>query len=286
MIYLESFYMPDLIKESEYLYCSAYPFSLYTKREFTDIHFSNITIFYGGNGSGKSTLLNIINEKLNLQRKASFYKDEHFDKFVSYCKARLAVDEITDNDIKIPKNSKIIASEDIAKYIIDIRNKNINNSENTEKYKKEYLDAKFTPYKNSSLSDYEYLKRKTETLSVTQSEYVRRRTSFVRQHSNGEWALKYYDSELENDGLYLLDEPENSLAPNFQLKLMDLIIECSRFCGCQFIISTHSPFILSIPGAKIYNLDKNPVEVCKWSELDNMKLYYEFFKRHDGDFEG
>ena len=285
MIYLESFYMPSLEKESRYEYSSAYPFNMYTKRDFTDIHFSNITIFYGENGSGKSTLLNIINEKLNLQRKTPFYKDEHFDKFVSFCKARLAIDEITDDEIKIPKNSKIIASEDIANYIIDIRNQNINTSETKEKLKKEYLDVKFTPYKNSGLSDYDYLKKKSETMSITQSEYIRRRTKFVRQHSNGEWALKYYDVELENDGLYLLDEPENSLSPNFQIELMDLIIECSRFCGCQFIICTHSPFILSIPGAKIYNLDKSPVEVCKWSELDNMKLYYDFFKRHDKDFE-
>ena len=285
MIYLESFYLPTLKKESTYLYCSAYPFGMFTKREFFDINFSNITIFYGGNGSGKSTLLNIINSKLNLERKSSFFKTEHFEKYIEMCKVKLGYDENTDKEIEIPKNSKIIASEDIFNFIISIREKNINSSKIKKEAEQEYLDVKFTKYKPSTLDDYEYLCKKSETLRVTQSEFVRRRTSFLKEFSNGENVLRYFDSELENNGLYLLDEPENSLSPKFQIDLLKLIMECSRYCDCQFIIATHSPFILSIPGAKIYNLDMNPVEVCKWTELENVKIYYDFFKRHENDFE-
>ena len=97
--------------------------------------------------------------------------------------------------------------------------------------------------------------------------------------------MRFFDSELENDGLYLLDEPENSLSPEFQVQLMRLIVECSRYCNCQFIIATHSPFLLSIPGAKIYNLDDNPVDVCDWTELENVRFYYDFFKSHEDEFE-
>jgi len=64
-----------------------------------------------------------------------------------------------------------------------------------------------------------------------------------------------------------------------------LIIECARYCSCQFIISTHSPFLLSIPEAKIYDLDLNPVDVRKWTELENVRLYYEFFKSNQDYFE-
>ena len=78
----------------------------------------------------------------------------------------------------------------------------------------------------------------------------------------------------------MLDEPENSLAPKFQIDLLKLIVEASRYCDCQFVIATHSPFLLSIPGAKIYNLDLDPVEQCNWYELENVRIYYEFFKNN------
>ena len=45
-----------------------------------------------------------------------------------------------------------------------------------------------------------------------------------------------------------------------------------------------SPFFLAMPNTKIYNLDGDPVEVCKWTELENMKAYYELFKAHEAAF--
>lgn len=88
----------------------------------------------------------------------------------------------------------------------------------------------------------------------------------------------------EEKHLYLLDEPENSLSPKFQLELIQLISDLSRFFKCQFIIATHSPFILSIPNAKIYDLDSVPVSTKKWCELENMIIYYNFFKHNDNYF--
>lgn len=51
------------------------------------------------------------------------------------------------------------------------------------------------------------------------------------------------------------------------------------------IIATHSPFLLAMDNAKIYDLDSNPVEVKDWWELENTKIYYEFFKKHSNLFE-
>lgn len=55
--------------------------------------------------------------------------------------------------------------------------------------------------------------------------------------------------------------------------------------GCQFIIATHSPFLLALPGARIYDLDETPVDIKKWWQLENPKIYYEFFERHRDKFE-
>ena len=55
--------------------------------------------------------------------------------------------------------------------------------------------------------------------------------------------------------------------------------------NCQFIISTHSPFLLGMKGAKIYDLDTMPVRPKKWTQLKNVQLYYQFFKERMGEFE-
>ena len=71
----------------------------------------------------------------------------------------------------------------------------------------------------------------------------------------------------------------------YRIELIELISELSRFFKCQFIIATHSPFLLSINNAKIYNLDRIPVVSQKWFELENIQLYYNFFKENKNLFE-
>ena len=85
--------------------------------------------------------------------------------------------------------------------------------------------------------------------------------------------------------LYLLDEPENSLSAEKQQELVQFLSDSARFYGCQFIIASHSPFILSMPGAKIYDLDSETVETKKWTELKNVRAYFNFFKAHGAEFE-
>ena len=136
-----------------------------------------------------------------------------------------------------------------------------------------------------SLDDYEKLKKVTLARSKTQSQYIRETMmGNVREHSNGESAFIYFEEKIKENALYLLDEPENSLSPERQLELLQFIEESARFYGCQFIIATHSPFLLSMRSAKIYDLDENPVDVKRWTELGNVRAYYEFFKKHDGEF--
>ena len=50
------------------------------------------------------------------------------------------------------------------------------------------------------------------------------------------------------------------------------------------IISTHSPILLSIEQAKIYDLDSVPVVSKKWTELENVRAYYDFFKERENEF--
>ena len=85
--------------------------------------------------------------------------------------------------------------------------------------------------------------------------------------------------------IYILDEPENSLSAENQLKLKRFIEDSTRFYNCQFIISTHSPFLLKLMDAKIYDLDDTPVVTKKWTELSNVLVYYNFFKQYEEEFD-
>ena len=136
-----------------------------------------------------------------------------------------------------------------------------------------------------SLEDYEQLKKVNSVRGSSQSSYVRKHlVKNVREHSNGESAFLYFCNKIQDDGLYLLDEPENSLSPKKQLELKEFIEKAARFFGCQFIIATHSPFLLSAGGAKIYDMDAVPVDIKCWTELASVRTYYYFFHEHEEEF--
>ena len=274
MIYLKEFELPE---KEDY---SGYPFHLFLEKRFYDIKFDTITIFYGDNGSGKSTLLNIITETINksskvIKRKNDIVKSEYFDMYINECKYYV--------QNNIPLDSKIICSEDIFKNILSKRKENQEKNSAREDLKKQYLQYKYNPINYTSL---ENLSLSVETRKKTQSKFIKSRIEEnSREFCNGQTALDFFDKELQENRLYLIDEPENSLSPKFQLELVQLINELSRFFKCQFIIATHSPFLLAIPNAKIYNLDETPVTEKKWYELENMQIYYNFFKENKNNFE-
>ena len=254
-----------------------YPLGLFSSKELTNIDFENITIFYGRNGSGKTTLLNVISNKLNANRNNSINKGTNFDNYVRVCKF-----EMSDNK---PSEIKVVSSDDVFDYLLDIRSINSHINRRKDILGEEWIKNKYTS-SDYSINDYEKIKASHDARRQTQSAYIRNRLSNnLVEQSNGESALMFWEREIKENAIYLLDEPENSLSADNQLKLKQFIEDSARFYNCQFIISTHSPFLLNLLEAKIYNLDQTPVSIQKWSELPNMKLYYEFFKERKDEFE-
>lgn len=284
MVYLNVFTFPNddmefdfLIDEKRTCYDSFYPFKILSRHGFERIDFEPVTILYGGNGSGKSTALNVIAEKIGINRDSIYNKSNFYSDYVNMCKMQLEDD--------VPKNSRIITSDDVFDYMLNIRNLNEGIDQKREKLFEEYLDAKYSHFQMKSIADYEQLKKVNIARSKTQSRFVRNKLmDNVREYSNGESAFRYFIEKIGENGLYILDEPENSLSPKRQMELVKFIEDSARFLGCQFIISTHSPFLLAMRGAKIYDLDENPVDVKIWTELENVRTYYEFFKRYENEF--
>ena len=219
----------------------------------------------------------MIGEKLQLARDSVFNKSNFFQDYLDFCDYKLKV--------RLPVNSRVITSDDVFDYMLNIRSMNEGIDRKKESLFEDYLDAKYADFQMRSLDDYERLKKVTKARRLTQSRYVRSELmDNIREYSNGESAFIYFSEKITENGLFLLDEPENSLSPARQQELVKFLEDSARFFGCQFVISTHSPFLLSMRGAKIYDLDEDPADVKRWTELENVRAYYTFFRDHSEEF--
>ena len=271
MLYLESFILPPDNR-------LVYPYRQMYEKGMEKIDFTPITIFYGSNGSGKSTLLNIIASKVGVNNKTLGNSSEYFDGYVRKC---------TDVSTGIPTDSMFIRSEDIMELIAERRKKNASIDRTVKGWFAKGTD------KSGTLEEEMYVQSEFENIfdkgAVTMNDSfynVVRRKLFEKndEESNGETAIDYFKERLFPDNLYFLDEPENSMSPILQQELADYICLLAYRLNCQFVLATHSPFMLSMQGAKIYDLDSHPSVVKEWWELENMKVYYRLFERFNKRF--
>ena len=263
-------------------YSTSYPFGLFRERDLPKFYFNDITIFCGNNGSGKSSILNVIAEKLMLERSTPFNRTDFFDDYVAMCKFQI--------ERAIPEESKIITSDGVFEKVLDIRRINDGIDSKRADMINEYIaenSPNAQPNLLQGLDDYDRWKRVSDMRNRRRSQSRFLKENLMRniqERSNGESALSYFVDSIQENALYLLDEPENSLSPQNQLQLKYFIEDSVRNYGCQFIISTHSPFLLSLKGANIYNIDETPPAERKWTELECVRVYHDFFIEQSDKF--
>jgi len=270
MMYLSSFRMSGHTVSGPCIY----PYSVFRGRPAGVFVFEPVTVLYGNNGSGKSTILNIIADKLGIKGRERATPNtlgtvDYCARFVSECSYGLADDENGRGIRLIPTDSRYIKSEDILYEIKKIQQRQV------------LGDGMLYDQVKGGLGIEEAQEFLSSKLGRKQQEYA---VFAQEKYSNGETALHFLDEYIRPDSLYLLDEPEVSLSPANQVELAEKINEMARLLGCQFIIATHSPFMLGTLNAKIYNIDTADYRVSEWSELPNVRYFYEFFKKREAEF--
>jgi len=317
MLYLKGFHFPTKIQEDNFLYPkdktpeeiikdvykdyrplthegSFYPFDTLSRNNLSNLVFSDkITILCGGNGCGKTTALNVIAEKIGLKRDSLFNTGRFFQDYLNMCGYTSASNSDTvarykskkETGIDFPVDSRIIVSDDV--FAHSMKKRQINSRQEDQRYRMErtYNDLVYSTPNLKSMEDFERWNARNQALKSKSRFMKEHLEEELHEHSNGETAMLYFIERMENPGLYLLDEPENSLSWENQIKLAEYIESSARFFDYQFIISSHSPVFLSMKGAKIYDLDANPVEMKKWTELENVRTLFNFFKAHENEFE-
>ena len=96
-------------------------------------------------------------------------------------------------------------------------------------------------------------------------------------NSHGESFLRLFRSRFVPDGLYLLDEPEAALSPQSQLGFVAMMSEMVEQGG-QFVIATHSPVLMALPGAAIYSFDSAPLARTEYEALESVQLLRDFLQ--------
>lgn len=102
--------------------------------------------------------------------------------------------------------------------------------------------------------------------------------------SHGESFLALAESRFTGTGLYLFDEPESALSIQGQHKLAQ-IIAASVDKGSQFIIATHSPLLMALPGARIVEVDRDEgLRSRSFDELGSTRQWRAFWNDPDAFF--
>lgn len=94
--------------------------------------------------------------------------------------------------------------------------------------------------------------------------------------SHGQCNMSYFQNRYQIKGLYLLDEPESALSPKKQLELLKILTESSQTGHAQFMIATHSPILLALPGSDIYSFNDPPLRKVTYEETDYYRIYKDF----------
>ena len=120
-----------------------------------------------------------------------------------------------------------------------------------------------------------YFLRAESFYNVATAEEEYSRIQGIPQHyherSHGESFLSVIQKNFDQNGLYILDEPEAALSPQRQLTLMLEISKCVQN-DSQFIIVTHSPILLGFPGAAILSFDEGAIQPINYEDTQSYQI--------------
>ncbi len=94
--------------------------------------------------------------------------------------------------------------------------------------------------------------------------------------SRGEGLLAYFRGRYRIPGLYFLDEPEAALSPASQIELLRLLAAFREQGHAQFVLATHSPILMALPGAQVFCFDGGVIEETRFEQTAHYRLYRDF----------
>ena len=237
---------------------ASFPFGMPALRDLRELALPGpVTFFAGENGSGKSTLLEALAIAANLPTVGG--SDAAYDESLA-SQRRLA------RRLKLVWRGRthrgfFLRAEDFFGFIRRLRNMRSEMEARLDEVDREYEGRS------------ELAKRLAKGPAASSlAEMKSRYGDDLDANSHGESFLELLRSRFVPGGLYLLDEPESALSPQSQLGFVAMMRDMVDQGG-QFVIATHSPLLMAVPGASIYSFDESPLSEVAWDALDSVALY-------------
>ena len=235
-----------------------FPFNVAGVRYAKDLDLSSkINFIIGDNGTGKSTLLETVAFRLQLPHMdGSTYEKQSFQaavKLAPYLELTFNIDRPT---------GFFFRAEDFGDYLNSVDRRDQVLHKQLEELEGEVPDHVLQTMKdNANYQKYHMRHNYGQELGA---------------FSHGEAYLKIMHEKLQRPGIYLLDEPEAALSPTKQLALIYQIVEHLKNNMSQFIIATHSPMIMAIPGANILEIKEDGMKATALEDTEHYQVTRSF----------
>ncbi len=221
----------------------------------------SIVIFTGDNGTGKSTLLKAIAQKHGAINTGYYPLDSpYYDEIKPLSEAiKLTY------DIK-HKKGFMFSGEEFITFIHKIQEE--------KKDLEAYIKEVEVNYKDKSdFARNQALAPARKELHAIMNQYE----GELQHKSHGEGFLSFFKSRLHQKGIYFLDEPETPLSPEHQFQLFVLISDLAA-SGSQIFIATHSPILMALNHAVIYDFNQHLKEV-EYDQIESVQ-FLKYFLNH------
>ena len=239
-----------------------FPFNIPAVQFAKDITLDGINIFVGDNGSGKSTLLESIAFYLNLPLIGGYIQDRP-----GFEAARSLHPFLKLEWKRQTTKGFFFRAEDFSDFINAVEREKNKIAGDLRDLKGEVDDAIIEQMSESM----------NYKLHLMRKDYGENMQAF----SHGEAYLKILQTRIADKGIYLLDEPEAALSPLKQLSLMSFIMQTLKGNNSQFIIATHSPILMGIPNAVIYEIQETGMAQSKFKETEHYRITKNFLDNPD-----
>lgn len=221
-----------------------------------------VTIFVGDNGSGKSTLLESIAYYVKIPLIGG-----HIESSASFAAAKLLQGYIGITWRRQTSKGFFFRAEDFSDFVNAVeRQQSRIRSQLSE------LEGKV---------DDSIIERMTESMNHALHSTRKTYGADMQAFSHGEAYLTILQTRIGDKGIFLLDEPEAALSPIKQLSLIAFILEVLKNGNVQFIIATHSPILMGIPGAKLYEIREDGMHETNYKDTDHYRITKTFLDNPD-----
>ena len=254
MIHLRSIGLNPAAKRRE-----GFPFTLPVVRKFREVELrAPVTFLVGENGSGKSTVLEAVAAGVGSVVVGG--EDVRRDKTLAHARELAAQLKLVWT--KRTHKGFFLRAEDFFNFAKRV------NQTSAE------LEEMASEFEREGLRGYG-LRLAQGVVRGQRRELARRYGEDADARSHGESFLNLFQSRFVPGGLYLLDEPEAPLSPQRQLALLSMLKEMTAQ-DSQFIVATHSPILMALPGADILSFDHAPVRRVPYDKVEHVSLTRDF----------